>query len=809
MVLPTKSVRFARRVPTELWMLLGALFVFGLLYAPFLCSDRILASGDNLGFIYPFFQSLRPFSLSSMLADPLVGRGFPWIVTYGTIDPLLHLLRLLTDPYRMLAWLTYLSLSGGAFFFALFLRRGGRSALASFVGGIAFAAASWVAFGDHSPALGVFLFAASLFTTRHSRSHPIATAIVLSLLTAYLWFSVHYNYALLCMMGVGVYAAFASWEGSDSLWKRLLPLRLWAISLAVGTALGLLKLLPAFAYVQLSERSGGYSLAEASVDRLSFSLFYNSLFPYIELPLMTNTGVGALYGATGLTLLILGMWAGGRKILPVATAWFLTLLIGLPHSPVFWIAYHIPFVKFLHGPSRYLFIGHAAAAVIIAVAFDRVTTGDWRSQRRAVGTVFLWIGGLFSLVGFFLTVPQSFGMRALIRLSQAYFDTHLLSQTSGLPLEHYHAYIESAWQQLFQSFSLLSPVFVVPLLLTLCAGWMFRWGFDRWNAQTTRTLLALLAVTGSVWGLFFYHPRARRSDLAEVQALTAIDALHEEYVLPVMPGLADFLQRSKAFGEDPSQRLRYQLGLLMPNRHALLGIPSLDFYQPLQPTRMSRLLAALGSNAAIAPEGEHLFSASLSLEEKMRAIAKRKELLAMLNVHALVSVWELPPPFEYLTSYQPVAGRQPPILVYRVPHPRPHVYVPASVQQFPPNEDRAIFLLKDLQSPALSTIECVACPAASALPQAVRIAEEVREPLRERFFVMADEDTWVVVSRLRLPGWRVFIDGAPVKTAIANSLFFGIPVPAGEHRVDIRMTYGFLLQDSIESVLKGKDPWLL
>lgn len=801
--------RFLRAVPETFWILLGCITVFGLLYSPYLFFSQVLASGDNMGFIYPFFKSLKAFSLSSMLADPLTGRGYPWIVTYGTLDPITHILRALTDPYRMLAWLVFISLSGAAFFQALFLRKGGHSSLASFIGGITFAAAPWIAFGDHSPAFGLLLFSASLYTARFFRQHPFIVTTMLAFFTTYLWFNVHYHYTALCLMGTGLYMAYESYYAKGSVWQRLAAIRIWLISTAIGTFLGLFKLLPALAYLTLSERTGGYSLADASVDHLSFTLLYNSFFPYLRLPLIGTAEVGAFYGSAGIALLIIGMWAGGKKALPMTLGWLTALAIGLPHSPIFWIAYHLPFINYLHGPSRYLFIGHAAGTVLIALAFDHITSNDWQIQRRRIGRIFLWLGSIAGIAGLVTTMARPWLLTPLVNRSQMYFDAHLFAQTSGLPREHYHTLIKTIWRQFFESFSLSSPLFLIPLTLLLMTGWMLGRQFDSWSNPLKRHTLATVAIIGAVWGLFFYHPHADRSTIKSLQQMTTLPQLHEEYVLPVMPGLADFTHRNAMPDGTREEQLRYQLGVLMPNRHALLDIPSLDFYQPLQPTRMSRLLAALGSNIAIAKPDEQLFAAKMPLEAKLDIIASRKELLSLLGIRTLVSTWELPYPFRLIDSYSPVV-RLPDVYVYEAPNPRPIAYAPTSIEMFEPDEDHAVTTLRNLTDPNLSTIECNVCPSLSpSASTTILLHKSTSNATQERFSVSASQDTWIIVSRLRLPGWRTFIDGKPVHTAIANSLFFGIPVPKGEHEIEIRITYASLLEDSINIVLRKKQPWLL
>jgi uncharacterized membrane protein YfhO len=55
------------------------------------------------------------------------------------------------------------------------------------------------------------------------------------------------------------------------------------------------------------------------------------------------------------------------------------------------------------------------------------------------------------------------------------------------------------------------------------------------------------------------------------------------------------------------------------------------------------------------------------------------------------------------------------------------------------------------------------------------------------FAVDADTPSLVVVSQLWYPGWRVYVDGQPAGPPLrVDYLFQGVPVAAGQHRVDLR-----------------------
>lgn len=53
-------------------------------------------------------------------------------------------------------------------------------------------------------------------------------------------------------------------------------------------------------------------------------------------------------------------------------------------------------------------------------------------------------------------------------------------------------------------------------------------------------------------------------------------------------------------------------------------------------------------------------------------------------------------------------------------------------------------------------------------------------------YTKSDTPSVLVVSEVNYPGWKAAIDGRPVPILTADYLLIGVPVPAGDHRVEIR-----------------------
>ncbi len=777
--------------------------IFLPLYLPLILGLRIIAAGDSIGFDYPALRALHPFSLSSLLADPYVGRGYPWLVTYGTLDPLTHILRLFFDEFRTLAWIGYISYVGGSFFFSLLLVRHGFSRTAAFIGGLIYTCSFWAGLGEYTGAYTLLTFALALLLIDIAPRRPVLAALGIAAVTLHQWFATHFNYVVICLLGELIFCVYTCVRSSEASKKRYASLASLIVGVGIGTVLSLVKMLPALAYVTLSERGSGLSLAAATADSLSLSSLSALFFPFLHVPFLTQPGdTGLLYGIAGVALLLVGLFTYERSMRPVLWGWLLTCLVALPYSPLYWVLYHLPLMHFLRGPVRFLFLGNACAAVVIAHVFDQWGRNKKSHLRaRIVGIALCVIGAIAACLSVVLMSVQFFAGQTVVVAMQRYFDTHLYKLSSGLPLAHYHAYLAQLWSDTVRSFSLLSPQFLLPLVLLLVTGILL----VRRSSWTSRTKLPLvcLLICSAVWGLFFHYPYARLSTLQAVREQPFMANVDKSYVMPVMPGLADFLQREN-LPPGSDAHMAYQLELLLPDAHALVSVRSIDFYQPMQPRRMGRLLAYIGSDTAVASDQERLSSSKQSLPDRLQTLADRSVLLAALNIRYMVSAWQLPAPFSQrgATSFNGL----PTVYIYEVPGVRSLAYAPEKAVVFAPDENRAVQGMEKLHDSTLSILECAAC---TFKPAAIRATVVRDEALELRVNTSSQSDGWLVLSRPRLPGWRTLIDGVPVKTAIANALFVGVPVPAGNHVVSYQLTYGALLEDSASLLLSGTDRWLL
>jgi len=125
------------------------------------------------------------------------------------------------------------------------------------------------------------------------------------------------------------------------------------------------------------------------------------------------------------------------------------------------------------------------------------------------------------------------------------------------------------------------------------------------------------------------------------------------------------------------------------------------------------------------------------------------------------------------------------VRVFRVPNPRPRASVVEGARVVPdeavldaltlPGFDPAREVLLDHGSPQ---------PARPGFEGSARETE--RAPGRLRVRAHANRSAYLVLLDAHDPGWRARVDGASAPVLRANGVFLAVPVPAGEHFVELR-----------------------
>ncbi len=137
-----------------------------------------------------------------------------------------------------------------------------------------------------------------------------------------------------------------------------------------------------------------------------------------------------------------------------------------------------------------------------------------------------------------------------------------------------------------------------------------------------------------------------------------------------------------------------------------------------------------------------------------------------------------------------ITSEKVPIVIYENPDARPKAYFADAIETMAENEKEAIVrMLKGDWPDRKSLIECEPdCEdfmSSNENPEVAIVSDEGHALTLQTSSV---QPQWLVVNINRLPGWTVTIDGKQAQSVFANGTFFGIQVPGGDHRIEVRFS---------------------
>jgi hypothetical protein len=219
-------------------------------------------------------------------------------------------------------------------------------------------------------------------------------------------------------------------------------------------------------------------------------------------------------------------------------------------------------------------------------------------------------------------------------------------------------------------------------------------------------------------------------------------------------------------------------GLLTNGRPIFLGLDDVQGYNPLQLSRYVEFMAALNGQ----PQDYHT--------EFLTPSGARSPLLDLLDVRYLLVDASLPP--ERGDVAAPTAGlrevfRTPWVVVYERSSSLPHAWIVHDVRQVERGE--ALPLMASQAIDPFQTALVEGPPPAVAAPgdpssETARVT--TYQPDRLTIATHATATGFLVVSEIYASGWRAFVDGMEAPVVPTDHALRGIPLPAGDHSVELR-----------------------
>ncbi|MEI6084958.1 MAG: YfhO family protein [Verrucomicrobiota bacterium] len=658
------------------------------------------------------------------LWNPEIAGGQPHLATSmaGVFSPF-RLLYLVLPAERALSLGIVASFVCAALFMFLFLREIGRSPVAAFVGGAAWALNSaMLLWYWRLPSVQAWVPLALFCFERSQRLNSIPWLVGTSLSLALAWLGGNVQSACHVALLCGIYFLFAR-----STRPRVGHI---ALVLAGAMALAAIQWLPTLELLHLDatgrvETAGPRATLRHTV--LGLGALVTFIFPGLagstetfDLLKAVPASIGDFTGSIGLVgvaLAVLGV--GGARDRRLRALWIAAVLAIV-------LVLCTPFVKYLY--HRLLIVVVFALCVSTAAGIDlclNLPAANRRLARRILGG-FLLAGGLL-LVGLVITQGMVWAYRPqLMERAQGFIAEKAGTSFFGAQLQ---------WQQdrlalFLDHYRPTNPVFWLPVVClagVALAGWRRRW-------------LAGTIITASLCELIVLgRPLVPQVDLTRYPLYPPLQPLAETRSEP-----------------DLFRVLNYNLnqsGFLPSNFLMTYGLTTPTGYESLAPANLQMLPVQAGTNF--------------------------NNLLDLQNVRFVVCPATVRLPEPRLTFVTEGAG----LRVYRNPNCLPRAQLlthweitptPLATMQSPGfRPDEVVVLEQDPGFPSAATTNFVA-HIEHYQAQQVIIRTAASQPS-----ILLLADTWY-------PGWRATLDGKPVPILRADAVLRAVAVPAGDHAVEFR-----------------------
>lgn len=532
------------------------LFIF--FFSPVLFRNSLLAPGggrlgDAVLYHLTFFQA------NKVLWDPLLFCGFPMMADPQVMTwyPPSVLLSFLPGGWNVFVLSAYVMASCFAYGYVFSLTR---SKLASAVSGIIYGMSGFMmAHLGHTTIIHVavwlplIIWSLEMQRRRFSRAWFAVTCAAIACCV----FAGHLQIVSYCLVLSAAYAAVLGWSAEAGRRSYYLTC---ALAFALGLGLTAIQILPAAELAGLSMRAEhsfsdfvSYSLPAGQIVSFIFPAVFGGLQAYGSTPYFGSWNATEMAGYAGLLPLMLaavGFAVTRRKL--VSIFWLSVVVIALllalgDQTPLAYLIYRLPVVGQFRAPARHLLEMTFAVSILAGIGVNALIS---RTATRAVLLKVISGAGFVVLAGLIFLLTKH---RAEYALAEGG-----TTRLNALP-----------WSNAAVS---------VPLIVFLLASITLFWWHGRSESLVRRILLVLiLSVDVASFGWFLsWHQNLQRKD---VLSTPAVATSHGKDLLAANQRMLAVRGTEAAASEAP------------PNVSRLWGLPSAAGYSPLNPARLSELMA--------------------------------------------------------------------------------------------------------------------------------------------------------------------------------------------------------------------------
>ncbi|MFA6459144.1 MAG: hypothetical protein WCV79_01975 [Candidatus Paceibacterota bacterium] len=820
------------------------LLVVAFVFRAVIFSNAIFAHLDVLINYLPYFNAL--FSKPDVIEQGIIS-GFPILVSVSTtwFSPISYIASYFFDALGAFVFLNMSFIAGAYVFTYLFGRRIGLSHLSAILAGIIYIFAGQVMLWSETIIITIYYCLLPLaFYLLHiayegGRMKKYSLFFVTGILLGIGWLSGHVQFLIYVHIFVAAYWLFKTWvsfkypDNSRSMMSFWIEeVVLFAFMFGISYLVGHPLISAIQDFLPLTQRLEGVSLASAFAYAYMPYHAIHYLLPQFSVPYSPIPYSQAFQNYIGILPLFLALYGliNWKRIanLRSESGFFLimglfALIASLKYSPVTYIFHYLPLVKTFREAPRIMFAGDFCIALYLGFVLDYILVNK-ASVVNGLEKMLKWLKRTFLIIA--LPIITAFSIAHIFfhgkiqDVAEKYFMANMYSKTSaGLPVEHYTKLIDSYVNTYLSQVSIASLGVLTFVAMSVITFWWLK----NLQKMSQRNLgvyaVVIVALNFALAHAGYVHAIPRNEYLTPPKSYEIIMAnenknkSEENISENVSINLAEKQQPFRIFSPlnglamfNESVRCSYPTAgnwevshddfllrkeLMETNMNMIYGIESADGYEPYLPVRVSDIIGYAGSRFAVTDSyGMDIGSAPLSLEDKVRLFAERKNILRSMNVKYVLSFFAINDPDLQEIGFEKVGSCDSPVYIYELNNVWPRYFLTRNVRNLSGKNNEEIF--KSYVSAIASStgptilIENMEKNVKAGNKSFARVAGIVGSKTM-KFAATTTEDAYLFVGNTWLPDWSATIDGKPREILKANYTYMALYIPMGSH--DIVFTY--------------------
>lgn len=547
------------------------------------------------------------------------------------------------------------------------------------------------------------------------------------------------------------------------------------VSILVTFTLSAIQLFPTLELIKYSSRAGDLSYLFVTES----SMWPHALFAYFFPGLIKNI---PSIGMTGLYFGILPVFFSLFSVFMVKERRFKTLFwlfIGIlilalgKFTPIYHILYSLPGFSWFRAPTRFIFFGNAALAILAGKGLDNFLNIRLSKEIRSKFEKYLkycWFAA-FIIVLMLIAIHIILGYfeSYVIKIGMNYVRTKIYGKPPHIfSLDYYYRQV----YQLYQNFYRLSSPFEVNIAFSIIfiaiALSLVKFSITR---KLSKRIIFSMVITTTLVDLFIngwfiertpnYSLNQNKSEIEVNEFFKKDKSLYRIYSWP------DREKQKVLYSRTSVPKFNFVRETVQPSINAEFGLSSIDGFSGLMPDRIFKFSKVLESRDAI-----------LSKEKKLRKISRFSRQLGLLNVKYVISTEQLPPIFKLVKD-----GR---VKVYKNPDFLPRAFIARNVK-FEVSEEAILKKMFDqgfIPSKELILEEKSAPSISSSFSGKDKVTIEQYRSNDVKLNAQLEEDGYLILSDSLYPGWKCFVNGDQKKIYRCDGFLRAVYLKKGVSRVE-------------------------